>query len=211
MSILGIFAAPSQPATVDGFWHWFQRNEAILFDSYGGQDIFAQLGAELQKIHPSLTFDLEGSQSGTRELVLSANGLRDVFPEVEALFAAAPNLPRWKFVKLRQRNEPADVYFGGQSVGASSVSVLLQPEGPKVGLTVFISGYRKSVHNTYLSIAFLFLDQALGEYDVETRVGSIEVRSPSSYPVANTFSLKQLPAAFDSYFAKNLGVEQSRV
>jgi hypothetical protein len=48
-------------------------------------------------------------------------------------------------------------------------------------------------------MTYLLLDQALGEYDVETRVGGIIVEAPSqSSP--ETISLEQLPKAFDDLF-----------
>ena len=50
-----------------------------------------------------------------------------------------------------------------------------------------------------MAIAFLLLDQTLGEYDVETRVGQIGVAAPSGS--ADAVSLEQLPQAFDAFFA----------
>jgi hypothetical protein len=69
-----------------------------------------------------------------------------------------------------------DLQYRGVSVKASSVSILVEPDGVKAGITVIIPGYTKDKQKTYLGLAFLFLDQALGEFDVATRVGFIEVR-----------------------------------
>jgi hypothetical protein len=84
-------------------------------------------------------------------------------------------------------------------VKADTVSVLLEPDDQKVSLTVFIPGYDQENHNAYAGIAFLLLDQAVGEYDVETRVGYIEVKDSSQAP-AQARSLQELPKAFDDFF-----------
>lgn len=199
MSIIGFFAGREQTQTETGFWQWFRFNEGVLFEAEPDHGIYLTLGAELCKINPNFAFEIGPRNSDRRELVFSAGGIREVFPIVESLLAAAPDLPRWKFVKFRQRREPLDLEFDGLFISADSVSVSLQLDGPKIGLTVFIPGYTKKAHDAYLSIAFLFLDHALGEYDVETRVGAVEVHSPCVPAPATTYTLGQLPAAFDSF------------
>jgi hypothetical protein len=67
-------------------------------------------------------------------------------------------------------------------------------------ITVFIPGYTQAAHKTYTAIAFLFLDEALGEYDVETRVGQVNVDSVSKAP-AQSYSLEALPKAVDAFIA----------
>jgi hypothetical protein len=180
------------------FWKWFQNNENSLFDFEKDQErIFDQLGTEMHKLNPSLTFEFGPKEDGRREFVISADGIRDAFPEVEALYAAAPSLPRWKFIKFRPRRKPNDISYGGVSVKASSVSVLVKPNGEKVDITVFIPGYTKAAHKTYAAIAFLFLDEALGEYDVETRVGKVNIDSASNAHT-QSYSLDALPKAVDT-------------
>ena len=50
-----------------------------------------------------------------RELVISADGIKEPLSEIEAMYAAAPSLRRWRFIKFRPRN-PMDVDYGGLSV-----------------------------------------------------------------------------------------------
>ena len=202
MSILSFFAGRAQATPESDFWQWFQKNQSSLFDFERDQErTFDKLAVEMHKVHPSLTFEFGPKTGNRREFVISADGMRDAFPKVEALFAAAPSLPKWQFVKFRPRREPFDLQYNGVSVKANSVSVLLQPDGQKVGLTLVIPGYTKAAHKTYAGIAFLFLDQVLGEHDVETRVGFINVQEPSA-ATASARPLSQLPGAFDSFFPK---------
>jgi hypothetical protein len=202
MSILSFFVGRAQASPEADFWKWFQENEATLFEFERDQErTFDRLATEMRKVHPSLTFEFGPKQGNLREFVISADGIRDAFPKVESLYASAPTLPRWTFIKFRPRREPMDLQFGAVSVKVSSVSVLIEPDGHKAGLTVIIPGYTKENHKTYLGFAFLFLDQALGEFDVETRVGFIEVTAPASAS-SGAHPLPDFAKAFDMFFAK---------
>ncbi|CAJ0735024.1 hypothetical protein R16034_00065 [Ralstonia edaphis] len=184
------------------FWQWFQKNEASLFDFERDQRVvFDRLSAEMHKVDPSLTFEFGPKQSGQREFVISADGVRAAFPKVVSLASSAPPLPRWKIIKFRPRREPADIQFHGVTVKAQSVSVEIHPEGEKAGLTVLIPGYSASQRQTFGGIAFLLLDQALGEFDVETHVGNVDVRAPLPGD-SNAIPLEALPRAFDAAVLK---------
>jgi hypothetical protein len=185
----------------EAFWKWFQKNDNSLFNFEKDRErTFDRLATEMHKLNPYLAFEFGPQQDGRREFVISADGIREAFPEVEALYKAAPSLPRWKFIKFRPRRKPNDISYGGVSVKALSVSVLVEQNGQMADITVFIPGYTQAAHKTYAAIAFLFLDHALGEYDVETRVGQVNVDSVSKAP-AQSYSLEALPKAVDSLFA----------
>lgn len=118
---------------------------------------------------------------------------------MEKLYAAAPTLKKWTIIKFRPRRDPFDITYKGVSVQAESVTVFLTKTGPKATVTVLIPGYTESRHESYAGIAFLLLDQALGEYDIETRVGVIDVARPSAR-FASVRRLEDLPKAFDALF-----------
>ena len=184
------------------FWKWFQNIENSLFDFEKDQErTFDRLTTEMHKLSPNLTFEFGPKKDGRREFTISADGIRDAFPEVEKLYSAAPALPRWKILKFRQRNAPFDISYGGLSVKAASISVQVKPNGQKVDLTIFLPGYTQVEHKNYAPIVYLFLDQALGEYDVETRVGQINIESTSEAE-GKTYSLEALPGEVDALFAK---------
>jgi hypothetical protein len=86
-------------------------------------------------------------------------------------------------------------------VKAKTVSVLLRADGERIAITMLVPGYKTEAHDTYIGVAFLMLDQALGEYDVETRVGQIEVQAPGAAR-KEAISLQDLPHAFDAFFAR---------
>lgn len=196
---LGLYGG-KQTTSEQQFWIWFQNNQDALFDFEKDQEkIFDRLGAELHKVHPSLTFEFGPKVDGCREFVISADGIKNAFPKVESLYAAAPALPHWKFIKFRPRRTPNNISYGGVYVKHETVTVRTTRSGQKADIILFIPGYNEHERNAYLAIAFLLLDEALGEYDVETRVGKIQVK-PSSPSAGQTHPLEELPKIVDAMF-----------
>ena len=68
------------------FWNWFQAHDSALFAvKTGNEPICGELSEELHRVHPTLTFEFGPADSGRREFVLSADGIKDAFPAVLAL------------------------------------------------------------------------------------------------------------------------------
>ena len=195
--LLSIFAPTAAASPESDFWVWFRQNEDEIFNFERNQEaVFDKLAARMQRVNSSLTFEFGPKQAGKREFVISADGVKDAFPIVEKLYSAAPQLSKWKVIKFRPRRDAFDINYQGVSVQAASVTIAIKREGAKAALTVLIPGYTELKRESYAGIAFLMLDQALGEYDVETRVGVIHVASPSPR-YGQVHSLADLPKAFD--------------
>lgn len=202
VTVFNLLSLPANASPESDFWKWFQSNEALLFDFEQDQErIFDEVLAEMHKVDSSLTFEFGPKSDGRREFVISADGNKDAFPKVESLYASAPKLPKWILVKFRPRREPFDIEYGGIAVKAETVLVRLEPEGDKADITMYIPGYSEMRRDSFLPIAYLMLDQALGEHDVEMRVGTIEVQDAPS-DRNGLLSLAQLPKAFDALLAE---------
>jgi hypothetical protein len=166
---------PETPQQV--FWRWFQANETRLFDFEKDQErVFDELQAQLHKVNSGLTFQFGPKEAGVREFVISADGIKDVFPVVISLADSAPHLSRWRVVKFRPRHGQGPISLNGLRIAPEQVKFTIEPDGAKVGLTLFIDGYKKTEHDKYAGVVFLMLDQSLGEYDVETKIGFVEFR-----------------------------------
>ena len=184
------------------FWDWFQKNEASLFNFENHQEqSFNRLAKELHAVNEHLTFEFGPKIDGRRDFVISADGIREAFTAVEALYAAAPELARWKFIKFRPRRSPCDISTGDITVKASGVRIHLERYANNVDLTLYIPEFREEASNSFKTIVYLLLDEAIGEYDVETYVGGISVKHISAAP-EETLSLNELPQVFDSAKAK---------
>ena len=184
------------------FWEWFMANEEMLlnFDDSNQEAVFNQLSYEMSKVHPDLTFEFSSlMDNGTKEFIISAGGIKAAFPSVESLYKLAPKSEKWVFIKYRPRRKPMSVEFAGKEIHPNNINAQLFKDGEKVGIMLFIKGYEESQSNIYEQIGFLFLDQALGEYDIETKVGFIEFTDQDSKYFTNSFSLLQLSSRFDEY------------
>lgn len=180
------------------FWAWFAENEQDLFEfEKHQQGVFDELREALRRVNPNLTFEFGPVEGGRRDFVISADGIRSAFPAVASLHDAAPELPRWRFVKFRpRRRDILSVVYGGRALDPEGLRFTVEPEGGKAGVTVYLPGLKPKEGPHLLGMVFLMLDQALGEFDVETKVGSIEVEHIESAP-AHAVPISELPALFD--------------
>ncbi len=166
----------------DDFWRWFLAHESQFFEFDPvtvpeRERLFDKLAAELNKLDPDLVFEF-GPPETKREFVISAGGIKRAFPAVVSLVAAAPTLDRWEVIAFRPRRTLHIVEFGGKRVDPRDVQVTLLDNGENgLALNYFIPGF--SEHDVALKqIGYLLLDEALGEYDVETRLGLIKMLPP---------------------------------
>lgn len=200
--IFSLFTSKAKGTPEQDFWNWFQKNDESLFHFENDQEkTFDRLATEIKKVHPSLTFEFGPVKDGKREFVISADGIRDAFPSVESLYAAAPKLNHWIWIKFRPRRLPMDIEYGGVKVKAADVFCTIEPDKGNAGLTLYVRGYQPDQAQTYTGIVFLMLDQALGEYDVETKVGFIQTKDYSEGSTLEKVPLKDLPNALDAFFA----------
>ena len=202
--VVSLFSGQASAKGEKVFWDWFAKNEATLFAFERDQErIFDELAEQLNLVNPDLTFEFGPVSGGKREFVISAGGIKGAFPAVEALYETAPSLPRWIWVKFRPRRaEISDLNYGDKTIRADDVHYMLAKDGDKIGIVLFIDGYSKQEEGTFGQIGFLFLDEALGEYTVETKVGFIEIENRQSQYFSRARPLRELASHFDEVEAR---------
>jgi hypothetical protein len=96
-AILAMLPGAASATQQHNFWVWFQENRGFL-ESYATntQAVTRALGARLQNVDRGLTYELGQAADGVYEFIVSANGIRDVFPEVIRLVRAAPKVEGWR-------------------------------------------------------------------------------------------------------------------
>lgn len=203
--VFGIFSGKAGASSIeDEFWTWFVKNEQRLFTFESDRErVFDELGTKMRQVNRDLTFEFGPVQNGKREFVISAGGIKSAFPAVESLYARAPSLKQWIWVKYRPRRLPLnDLSYGGKEIKVDDVRYLLAKDGDKVGVVLFFGGYSEAEKTTFGQLGYLFLDEALGEYAVETQVGFIEFHGTESKYFAQSRPLRELPAQFDEHFGR---------
>ncbi|MDR2600403.1 MAG: hypothetical protein LBC73_09020 [Oscillospiraceae bacterium] len=184
------------------FWKWFEKYSELIFDFENDlEKTFGLLSTELKKVDKNLTFEFGPVENNRREFILSANGLRESFGEVEKLFNQKPELEKWKMIKFRPRKESdCTIKINDMEISPKDIFYTLFADGEKIGILVFIEKYNENIE-LYGQVTFLFLDTLLGEYDVETKVGAIEITDfTSEYFSTDALSLDTLANCFDTVY-----------
>lgn len=174
------------------FWEWFAQRSADFhaMNDANQEKLFAEMAGQLRTINPGLTFEISPVQEdGNRILVISADGIRTVFPAVRALTTVAPRVPGWKVVAFRQPHPGMEIHYQGVDISPRDVRFTLSPDGEKIDIVLYIPDYRPE--RAYQTAAFLLLDSEAGEYAVETYLGVIELRPLEKEP-SNTKPLSDL-------------------
>lgn len=188
---MGLFGQTSQKR----FWEWFRRNSERLFHFEQDQEaVFAELSGALARVSKGLTFEIGVEvKGGQREFIVSADGIRELFPVVQRLVAAAPALPGWTIVAFRQpKSLDFSIRIGEHELGADDVWFSATPEGERTALTLYVRGLTDENRRALAPAVFLLLDSAVGEYNVATKVCGIDSRPLPEDPAA--LGLQPLPA-----------------
>ncbi len=185
------------------FWHWFINNEELLYNfEKNKESIFQQLSVEITKVHPDLSFEFGPIKDGKREFVVTAGGLISAFPAVELLCTKAPLFKKWVIIKFQPRREPTIFNIGGFQVKPEDIEIAIVQDNSKVGLTIFVQNYDKSKYTQFKQAIYMVLDQAIGEYDMETKVGFIDLETFDSESSLKRYSVKDFPFEFDTLYNK---------
>ena len=158
------------------FWQWFEQNSSRLFAFESDRDrVFRDLTAALHKVHEGLTFEFGPVRDSKREFIVSADGIRERFPAVQSLAAAAPAMSQWTVIPFRPpKNISGVIEYQGHRVGTEDVWFRSEADDDRIGLHLYVRGLTEENKNSLGGATFILLDNALGEYAVETRVGFME-------------------------------------
>jgi len=180
------------------FWKWFTEHAAELRAEKDLKKTMDGISAELETAYPGVFAEIGGAKDD-RTLVLSVDGKKDLFPHVQELYAARPTVTGWTIVAFRQRAKPGDpeltIEMGNQKLDPGKVRFVGTPAGGKLDIDVFIPGF--TTNEEMGQLGFLILDHAVGEFDMETKIGGIEFAALDKAP-ASAKPLAELPAMVDA-------------
>jgi len=205
------YDTPEQIAKIQAFWTWFAENQAKIHgmqaDDEAARDwLFENMGEQLAKVETDLTFELGPVADGVRELIISASGIQSAFPAVEAVMKHAPKLGNWSFGAFRPRRSPLmNIEVDDLNIDPANVWVQLYQDEEakgKIGLVLHLDGYSEEVADIYHQVSYLLLDEALGEFDVETKVGFIDFEALTDDELENALPLTELAPVFDEFYGE---------
>jgi hypothetical protein len=190
-------APPPTTPGADPFWSYVAAHATAL-QAEPLEAAMAELQRELSPAHPGVLVEI-GADGAHRTLVLTGDGDRALFPAIQAMYANRPQIAGWDIVAFRQREASrplAVIAMGDRRLDPQAVHYVAERTGGKLDVIVFVPGY--TAHDTRLAqMTYIALDHAVGEYDVETRIGAISLVAGDKAP-ASSAALGDLPHELDS-------------
>lgn len=191
------------------FWIWFIKNEERIFSYEKDQEsIFNELSNQLFNVNQYLVFELSSVLGdGKRDFIISADGMISAFAAVERLYSRAPALKNWNIIKFRPKRTPTDhLQIGDKNINLDDVYFTVsKSEKPyKVDVQLLFRYFEESERNVFSQVSFLLLDQALGEYDTEMKIGFVDCESTDSACFVQSQPFKKLQDNFDNIYEETL-------
>ena len=164
-----------------------------------------ELSAQLHQIDDNLVYEISSANSGTRELVISADGIKESFTSVVTLTEAAPEIKGWTITAFRPRVDIAEftLRYDGRELAAKDYYFWLQSEDKSIDLILYVPGLSEENRNEFVNACYVLMDMAIGEYDVVTKIRYIDHQP--LMPTTEMEGLKpltELPKEFDELYTK---------
>ena len=198
---MGLFAKDTEEAT---FWKWFSSNQS-RFEHFerDQEELMDELGSSLEAYKKGIVFEVGAVKEDSRDLVISADGIEDLFPAVSKLVAAAPKLAGWKIVAFRPRMEDYSRFsleYGGRKFDPKEIWFYSRIKDGGFDVIFYHPAYRSEDRNLIISGTYILLDMALGEYDVVTGIRHLDHQLLPSDPKAEQLKpFSEFRAAFDDF------------
>lgn len=177
------------------FWRWVQLHlpDPETLDRTASE-FSRKARAEIARYCADLVVEISQGPDNLPEIVISADGLSENFPEVVDLVSKAPQSGDFRAVAFRQRHpipkNYAIPYQRGEELGLDDVWFAIHKLEGIVNLDLYVHGIAGRNSDKIKSACFVLLDRLLGEYVVATKIGPIEWYALPADPVG----LKLRPA-----------------
>jgi len=167
---------------IDEFWEWFSLHSDRLRSVEGNankESLLDEIMHRLHAIDAGLYLEVSKPHGGVNDLVVTAEGMRALFPLVDAVIGRAPKLAGWKFTALRSpmgfgfglkmgpiRLNPDEIWFLPLTVGAQQKHF-----GVRLAVDDIVSANAPGAANA----AWILLDTVLGERRIAETIEHVEV------------------------------------
>ena len=161
------------------FWNWFLMNknklEKFVDSNHEDYSIYNSLTKKIKKYHPVLYPELTKNRNEEFVLIITPDGKSEGIIPTKKLAENKPEIKNWVVKKFRQPNDEITLNFDGIEYKSSDIEIAPQivNDEDKVDIQVFIRNMNKD-EKRYQSLAFLYLDHILGEFNTITKVRFID-------------------------------------
>jgi hypothetical protein len=172
-----------EPEPPKDFWSWWadarDRLAADIEARSGGATMAKEISAAVGTIHPNMAWELAPGASARHAFCISPEGRPDLRRiALKWLESAPPADGTWEFHASRQASAPLGrLQIGGTSADLSEMRAVTAWDSSRrrVDVRLWHPVFPGMPRQGRLQLAFLFLDNLLGEDDVERWIGEIDV------------------------------------
>lgn len=207
--VFGLSSRSSQPTfktRVESFWLWFAEHADRLYETIetgDSESLTDEMVAMMQDTLPEMSWVFGPGEGGGHSLTVTGEG--DVPKQIlaAAWLEQAVELKGWTFYASRQPSSPEELrtmeiaISETEAIDADSFLVATTPndEAQKFDIIAWHPLLSKVPDEHHMTLLFLLLDEALGEFGTEQWLGAIDLQPiPDD---AKSMSVVDLPAFLD--------------
>jgi hypothetical protein len=161
------------------FWKYFLDNKRDL-ENFIDSDLsdytaYNNLTDEIKKFSSLLFAEITKYSNGKYVLVVTPDGKFEGINDTQKLFDSKPEINNWIVEKFRQPKDKIQFKYDGLEYPSSDIEIFatLDIEKEKFDIQVFIKNMC-SDEKKYQIIAWLYLDNILGEFNSITKIGYVD-------------------------------------
>ena len=161
------------------FWKYILDNKKEL-ENFIDSDLsdytaYNNLTDEIKKFSSLLFAEITRYSNGKYVLVLTPDGKSEGINDTQKLFDSKPEIDNWIVEKFRQPKDKIQFKYDGLEYPSSDIEIFaeLDAEKEKFDIQVFIKNMNYD-EQKYQIIAWLYLDNILGEFNSITKIGYVD-------------------------------------
>ena len=163
----------------DKFWNYFNANKKAL-ENFIDSDLsdysdYNKLTDEIRKFSNLLFPEITKYANGKYVLIITPDGKFEGINDTQKLFDSKPEIENWIIEKFRQPKDTIQFKYDGLEYPSSDIEIFaeLNSEKEKFDIQVFIKNMDIDKQK-YQTIAWLYLDNILGEFNSITKIGYVD-------------------------------------
>lgn len=183
---MGLFTRRKSRSGADAiadFWAWWNaegaRLAAAAIESGGSQQMVEEISPRVHAINPDLGWELAKGSSSEHVLVVTAGGNPDIRSHARRWRMAAPPADAtWEYSDTRLPvTDPSalTLEIAGHRIDGADMVVAAEAADAALHVQIHHPSFERMPSDARMEAAFLMLDATLGEADVETWIGEIDV------------------------------------
>jgi len=203
---------PDLVSQASAFWRWFAKHQSRFrtVEVPQKETLLDEIQDHLHTYSPDLFFEIGGFPGGVTELIITAEGRRELFPLVWGLVGVAPQLDGWSFIAFK----PAQGFDFVTEYGLAKLDPqqcwflpLESSKNPeRIGLRIGCPNFLHPTLQDFEKAALVALDTGLGELRAAEDIGHVEVERLPAEPADNGWiELVELPRYLDRWRSKRAG------